>query len=84
MFVDTVRARAGDADLLDRIEGRRVKDSRLELILNEPLAFHAAGPRPRGRVSDYEAHDHHAPTAAAQLHPVAAKGSLGRIQRFAP
>ena len=61
-----------DAGLIDPIEGRWVKNGRLEIVLNEPLAFYAARTRPRpwGRVSDHEAHDHHA-SAAAQLHFVA-------------
>ena len=66
------RTRTDDLGLLDPIEGRWVKNGRLEIVLNEPLAFYAARtrPRPRGRVSDHEAHDHHA-SAAAQLHLVA-------------
>src|ERR1700733_6382402 len=54
------------------VEGRWVKKGRLEIVLNEPLAFYAATPRPRPRgwVSDHEAHDHHT-SAAAQPHLVA-------------
>ena len=46
------RTRTGDG-LIDPIEGRWVKNGRLEIVLDEPLTFHAARtrPRPRGRVS---------------------------------
>ena len=66
------RARTDDLGLLDPFEGRWIKNSRLEIVLNEPLAFYTARtrPRPRGWVSDHEAHDHHT-SAAAQPHLVA-------------